>query len=30
VWGVCAVAALLSLLPLRRLHAEEEREQSQG
>ena len=24
VWGVCAAAALLSLLPLRRLHAEEQ------
>jgi Na+/melibiose symporter-like transporter len=30
VWGVCAAASLLSLLPLRRLHEHERREASRG
>jgi MFS family permease len=30
VWGVCAAASLLSLLPLRRLHETERRDESRG
>jgi MFS family permease len=30
VWGVCAAASLLSLLPLRRLHETERRDASPG